>query len=329
MKLVVISICHNEEKTIGKLIKLIPSHIEAINEIVVVVINDGSTDKTAQVAKQSGAKVYGDKHQKRLPYRFNQAIEIALKEKADIAVNIDGDLQFNPKDIPNLLKPIIHNGYDFVAADRFTDSQTQKVRRPDNMPITKYFANRMGAWVVGKLSGYKFYDVTCGFRAYNRNALISLNLNSPHTYTQESFQILALKKKNIASVPIEVTYYKGRKSRVVKSFSQFLFGSMLHILRSFRDFAPLKFFGILGLVPFVPGIVLTLFVSVFWLQNGHFSPFKAVGLLGIYLSTLALIIWFLGLVADMLNRIVNNQEKILEQIKNIRWDDKNNKHDNS
>lgn len=320
MRLVVFSICKDEADTIGKVLDAIPSQVDGVDEILKLVISDGSTDDTVKVAKQHRAKVVEGLSQKRLAYRFNQATEAALKEGADIAVNIDGDMQFNPRDIPKLIKPIVQNGYDFVAADRFTDPNSGTIRRPANMPAGKYYANRLGAWVVGKLSGYKFPDVTCGFRAYSRRALMALNINSAYTYTQESFQLLALKKMEITSVPVKVTYHPNRQSRVVTSFSQFLFSSALNILRSFRDFAPLKFFGLLGLFPFVPGVVLVVFVSSHWLQTGQFSPFKALGIIGIYLATLGLIIWFLGLVADMLNRIVNNQEKMLEQIKKLRWD---------
>lgn len=319
MKLVIFSICKDEGATIGRLLDLLPKNIEGIDEIVKLVISDGSSDDTAKIARQHGAKVVEGISQKRLAYRFAQALELVLGEGADIAVNIDGDLQFNPADIPKLIKPIVQNGYDFVAADRFTDPKTSQVRRPKNMPASKYYANRLGAWVVGKLTGYRFPDVTCGFRAYNRRALLALNINSTYTYTQESFQILAMKKMEIVSVPVKVTYFKDRKSRVVTNFSQFLFGSTLNILRAFRDFAPLKFFGLLGLVPFVPGFLALVIVGQHWQQTGAFSPYKAVGLVGIYLVTVAFILWFLGLVADMLNRVVNNQEKILEQLKKSRW----------
>ena len=116
---------------------------------------------------------------------------------ADIAVSIDGDLQFKREDIPKLVKPIVSEHYDFVAADRFTDPRSGKRRKPQGMPSGKYLANRVGSWITSKLSQRKFKDVTCGFRAYNRNALFALNINSPYTYTQESFQLLAAKRLDI------------------------------------------------------------------------------------------------------------------------------------
>ncbi len=319
MKLIIFSICKNEEQTIGELLDGIPKTISGVSEIETWVIDDGSTDKTAEIAAKHGAKVHKGISQKRLAYRFQEALEIALSRKADIAVNIDGDLQFNPKDIPKLVKPIIEDGYDFAAADRFTDVKTGKRLRPENMPPSKYFANRIGTWIVSSLTRQQFRDVTCGFRAYNRRALIALNINSQYTYTQESFQLLALKKMDIKAVPIDVTYYKDRKSRVVTNFFTFLIGSAINIVRAYRDFAPLRFFGSLGLACFILGGGSVGFVFIHWIQTGEFSPYKFIGFTGIYLISLALVIWTVGLVADMLDRMLSNQEKILEQMKKIRF----------
>jgi glycosyltransferase involved in cell wall biosynthesis len=320
MKLVIFTICKDEATTLGDLLDRIPARIKGISKIETLVISDGSTDDTVKIAKEHDAtKVIDGRQQKRLAYRFMQAAETVLGMGADVAVNIDGDLQFAPEDIPKLLEPILEQGYDFVAADRFTDPKTGKRRRPKDMPPGKYWANRVGAWVVGQLSGEKFYDVTCGFRAYTKKALLSININSNYTYTQESFQVLAVKKMSIATVPIKVKYYKGRKSRVVKSFWQFLFGSAMNILRAFRDYAPLKFFGTLGVLLFIPGIVMAGFVAQYWFRSGAISPYISVGLLGLYLVTAAFAVWTIGLVADMLDRMLNNQEKILEEIKKNRF----------
>lgn len=319
MKLIVFSICKDEAETIGKVLDRIPLDIDGIDEIEKWVISDGSIEDTVEVAKNHGAYVYEGVQQKRLALRFQQAVDIALGNGADIAVNIDGDLQFNPSDIPKLVEPILEGKSDFVAADRFTDPETGKVRKPENMPGGKYVANRLGSWAVGKLSGAKFPDVTCGFRAYSRKALIALNLNSKYTYTQESFQVLAAKRMTIKTVPVEVKYYPGRKSRVVTNFGQFLFGSALNILRAFRDFAPLKFFGMLGVLSFVIGLGFAGFSGLHWLQTGTISPYKAVGIVGIYFITVALFVWGLGLASDMMQRLNNNQEKILEYIKEERY----------
>ncbi|MGZ6005074.1 MAG: glycosyltransferase family 2 protein [Candidatus Saccharimonadales bacterium] len=325
MKLVIFSICHNEAETIGDLLDRIPGKIPGIDKIETWVIDDGSTDDTAQIAAKHGAKVHRGISQKRLAYRFQQALEITLNRGADIVVNIDGDLQFRPEDIPKLVKPIIENGYDFVAADRFTDAKTGKTIRPKNMPASKYYANRIGTKIVSNLTRQKFNDVTCGFRAYNKKALLALNINSQYTYTQESFQMLAMKKMDIKAVPVEVTYYPGRKSRVVTSFFGFMARSAMNIIRAYRDFAPLRFFGTLGLISFAAGAASLIFLFIHWLTTKQFSPYKFVGFVGLYLISLALLIWTVGLVADMLDRLLSNQEKIIEMTKKQRYGSKSDK----
>ncbi|HVX58690.1 MAG TPA: glycosyltransferase family 2 protein [Candidatus Saccharimonadales bacterium] len=320
MKLVIFSICHNEAATVGELLDRIPKKIDGISVIQKLVIDDGSSDGTAKVAEAHGAKVFNDGAQKRLAFRFREALDIALAAHADIMVNIDGDLQFQPEDIPRLVKPIVDGRADFVAADRFSDPESGKFRRPANMALGKYLGNRLGARVVSGLSRHEFHDVTCGFRAYNHKALISLNTDGTHTYTQESFQVLAMKRLRIASMPVQVRYYPERKSRVVKSIGHYVAVSSVNILRSYRDFAPLRFFGWLGFVPALIGVLFLIFFIGHWIFTGQFSPYKFTGFAGVYFLTMGIIFWALGLVADMLSRMLNNQEKILERLKRLEHD---------
>ena len=317
MKLAVVSICKNEEKTIEELIARIPKHIDGIDSIEVIVMNDGSTDKTAELAKKAGAVVFGGSSSKGLAFRFREVVNIVLKRGVDIMVNIDGDLQFSPEDIPRFVAPIVNDEADFVAADRFTDPESGLQRKPANMPVVKYYGNKVGAWVVGKLSDEKFRDVTCGFRAYNQNALYSLNINGTHTYTQESFQMLAARKMRIKALPVGVKYFKDRKSRVVTSIPKYMLLSMVNILRAFRDFAPLRFFVLVGSIPFIIGILCLVFLGIYWLSTASLTPYKFVGFAGLYLVTLGIFFWALGLVADMQVRVLNNQEKIYEELRRL------------
>ncbi len=317
MKLVVVSICKDEDQTIGQVLDGIPSKIKGISEIEKWVIDDGSSDKTGEVAIQHGANVVSDGAHRKLAFRFREALDLALVRAADIMVNIDGDLQFNPKDIPRIVEPIVSGNADFVAADRFSSADSGKMRRPPNMPLGKYLGNRLGSKVVSKLSRQKFRDVTCGFRAYSRKALFALNIDGSHTYTQESFQVMAIKKMRIATVPVDVKYFANRKSRVVKNILHFVAISAVNILRSYRDFAPLKFFGWLGTIPFIAGFISTVIFLIHWFVAGHPSPLKFLGFAGVYFLTLGIIFWGLGLVADMLSRMLNNQEKILSKLKEM------------
>lgn len=317
MRLAIVSICKNEEKTIQELIKRSPKKIKGIDSIEFIVINDGSTDSTAALAKKYGATVYGDNHSKGLAYRFREAVNIVLRDGFDAMVNIDGDLQFNPEDIPRLVAPVVSDDVDFVAADRFTDANTGESSKPENMPFVKYYGNKIGAKVVSSLSGEAFRDVTCGFRAYNQKALYALNINGTHTYTQESFQLLAARRMRIKAMPVEVKYFKDRKSRVVTSIPKYMAISIMNILRAFRDFAPLRFFLLVGLVPFVIGLICLIFMGIYWIYSGQFTPFKFVGFTGLYLITLGIFLWSLGLLADMQVRVLNNQEKIYEELRRL------------
>jgi glycosyltransferase involved in cell wall biosynthesis len=319
MKLLVFTFAHNEEKTIKEVLTGIPKKIEGITEIVKLVVDDGSTDDTAKIAKQEGAVVIRNGAMKRLSYSFQVAVDYALEIGADIAVNIDADLQMNPGDIPKLVVPIVQGKADFVSADRFTDPQTGKFRRPENMPFGKFLGNLMGAFIVSRLSNQTFNDVTCGFRAYNRKALLNVNINTKDTYTQESFQILATKKLNILQIPVVIKYYKGRKSRMVSSVFKYVSRSALNIIRAFRDYAPLRFFTILGSIFFIPGLVFMLYTGAHWLNTGSFHPYKFLGILGIYAASLGILTYLIGIVADMLDRVIHNQEKILYYIKSQKF----------
>jgi len=321
MKLLVVSICHNEAATVGELLDRIPVKIQDITQIEKWVIDDGSRDDTVKIATEHGAQVLSDGMQKRLAFRFRQATELALSRGAEVMVNIDGDLQFLPEEIPDLIEPIVENKADFVAADRFTDRETGTIRRPENMPVAKYWSNKLGTAILGRLSGQKFRDVTCGFRAYNREALYALNLHSAYTYTQESFQVLAMKRLRIVAAPVTIKYYPDRQSRVVRNFSQFLFGSALNILRAYRDYAPLKFFGNLGNFFFVIGLGGLVFTLVHWIVTGGFSPYKFIGFGGLYFVSFALLVWVIGLVADMFDRMLGNQERIIERLKRLEYED--------
>lgn len=322
MKLIVISICKDEEKTIGVVLDQIPKKIEGIDVIEKLVVDDGSTDDTANVAKAHGAIVIKNGRQKRLAFSFQKAMEYALENGADIAVNIDGDNQFDASEIPLLVNPIVQGKADFVAADRFTDPTTGKYREIENMPKSKFIGNILGAWVVSKMSGQKFKDVTCGFRAYSREALLHININNKFTYTQETFQVIAAKNLNILNVPVSIKYFKGRKSRVVENIPMYILKSAGNIMKAFRDYSPLQFFTWLGMVPFIPALICLVFVGIHYLNYGSFSPYKFIGGIGIYLLSLAIVSWLVAIFTDIQNRVLHNQEKILYYTKKSYFDSK-------
>lgn len=322
MYLIIFSICHNEEESIRELYKRIPKRIEGVDKIDYFILDDGSTDDTVKLAKSAGIEVFRNISQKRLAYSFQKAIDISLNKGADLVVNIDGDLQYSPEEIPLLVKPIINNQANFVAATRFADDDGNKRPIPQYMPMVNYYGNLIGTKIVSWLAGKTFTDVTSGFRAYDRDAMLSININGKYTYTQETFQQLAAKRLTITQVPVSIKYFPGRRSRVVKSAYSFIGSSALNIIRSFRDFAPMLFFFWFGMINFILGSFFSIFTIIHYIQTRSFSPYKAVGFAALFFISLSLVVWIFGLLADMLDRVINNQEKTLYLLKEKKYSNK-------
>lgn len=313
MKLGIIIPALNEEKKIETTIKRIPKKFNGISNIEILVIDDGSTDNTATLAKKAGATVISHHTNRGVGVAFQTGLDWALSNGKDILVNIDADGQFNPNDIPSLIAPVLDNKCDVVIADRFKNGI------PTNMPKGKYLGNKMMSFLVNTLSGLRLADVSSGFRAYNKEAMLKLNLIGNFTYTQESILDLATKNIRIINTPVEVKYFKSRKSRVASNLAHYAIRTSLIIFRSFRDYSPLKFFGISGIFLFCIGLLFDIFVANHYLLQGTFSPYISLVLIGIYLNTLGLSIIILGVIADMFDRVRRNQENILYLMKKQKY----------
>lgn len=249
MKLIVNIPAFNEEEKIGETIKRIKKSFESnfyltgkgriIQTKLIQVIDDGSKDKTAQKSKEAGADiVVSYKPNRRLAYSFKMAVESSLENNADLMVNIDADGQFDPEDIPKLLEPILNGENDMVIANRFGGKEAE------NIPWVKSFLNKVAAKIIGFFLNYKIGDLTCGFRAHNKETLLRFNLTNVHfTYTQETIIDAIGKNLKLVWVPVHVTYFSDRESRVVKSIWNFVSNSSKIILKAIRDVRPLKFFG--------------------------------------------------------------------------------------
>lgn len=305
MKLGVLIPALNEQEKIEATVKNIPKKVQGISKIFVLVVDDGSRDKTPELAKQAGAEVISHSVNKGVGAAFQTGLDWALRSKIDFLVNIDADGQFNPNDIPKLVEPIITDSVDVVVADRFEKG------RPKNMSSIKYFGNKLMTYLINTLSHENFTDVSSGFRAFNRESLLKLNLHGQFTYTQESFLDLASKDIRIMNMPVEVKYFPQRKSRVAGNIFKYAVRTSVIIFRSFRDYQPMRFFGILGLLIFTLGLMFDLFVARHYILTRTFSPYIFVIFTGAYLNTIGLGIIVLGILADMQDRIRLNQEKLL------------------
>lgn len=310
MKLVILIPAYNEEDSIARVIQDLPKHIEGISDIQALVVDDGSKDGTAQEAVSAGAEVVSHTFNRGLGKAFATGLARALELQADVMVNIDADRQFDSADIPRLIAPVLSGNADFVSGDRFT-AANGKLIKPDYMSSIKFWGNHRMSDLIGFLVNRKFPDVSCGFRAYSREAMLQLNLTGAFTYTQESFLDLANKGLAIKTIPISIKYFPERKSKMAGSILKYTWQTIKIIFRAYRDYNPLRFFGLLGLLPAIPGFVMGIFVIGHYLLTAAFTPYKAVGLIAIYLVSLAIVFWIVGILADMFVRIRLNQEKIL------------------
>lgn len=315
-KLLVIIPAFNEEEKIGEVIKKIPSSIDGVDSISILVVNDGSTDRTAAIARESGVEVIDNHKTMGVGYSFGRGLDHAVENGFDLMVNIDGDAQFDPADIPGLLRPILDEGAEFVTASRFID------KKPiPHMPAAKLWGNRLMSLLISRLVGKKYLDVSCGFRAYSKRALILLNLQGKFTYTQETFIDLSFKGLNIREIPIDVRYFPSRKSKVASNLFIYGINTLKIILGTYRDYRPLAFFSVISLIFLIIGIAFEAVLLATYISRGTFSPNIWSGFVGAAFFFLAVIFFIVGLSADILNRIRLNQENILYLLKKNSHDD--------
>jgi len=309
MKLLVIAFAYNEEQTIESVVNSIPRKIAAVDEIDITVVNDGSTDETANKALQAGARLISHRNNRGLGHAFQTGVRHALISGADYLVTIDGDGQFSSDDIHKLIEPLTSKTADVVTGTRFADNTA-----PSGMPFVKRWGNRRLANLVYWLTKNRYSDVSCGFRAYSREALMHLTVRSSYTYTHEVFLDLASKGFNITEVPITA---KGQRdhgdSKVASSVLRYGFETGLIFLRCFRDYQPLRFLTWLG-IPFA-AVGAALFTTSYLRYLETDSWLKSYAFIGSALMGLALTMMFLGWIAEMLRGLRLNQEEILYWIR--------------
>jgi glycosyltransferase involved in cell wall biosynthesis len=302
--LIIVNIpAYNEAKKIGSVIKAVPRSYNGA-EIKVQVVDDGSEDETFKVAKEAGAElVY------RLPYRdkfpgyrglgmvFREAVEKALENGADIMVNIDADGQFSPADIPRMLAPLFEGKADMTVASRFSKEVGHS---PVSMPWGKKVLNILAAKVVSAFWNQKIDDLTCGFRAYSREVLLRLNLNHFFTYTQETIIDAMAKDFKILWIPVKVTYFEKRKSRMTGNLSRFIYQSSRIIISMLLNTKPLKFFGSPALALILLSLVTYIVFLYNYLQDFKITPYRNWLAFGSILLVLGIQLLIFALIADMI-----------------------------
>ncbi len=302
MKLIIQIPCYNEAETLTIALNDLPKHIEGIDEIEYLIINDGSKDDTVKVAKEWGVNyVVNFKRNKGLAYGFLAGLDACLKNGADIIVNTDADNQYVGKDIEKLVRPILEGKTDIVIGERPVDTT-------EHWSPLKKKLQHFGSWVVRKASKTDIPDAPSGFRAYSREAALRMNVINEYTYTLETIVQAGRTKIAMTSVPIR-TNGELRPSRLFNSMIGYVKKSMVTILRALMMYKPLMFFCILGIVVFCMGAALGFRFLFFYFQgvgSGHIqSLILASTLMMLGFSTIVI-----GLQADL----IAANRKILEDI---------------
>ena len=302
MKLIIQIPCLNEEHSLPKTLEDLPKQIKGIDSIETLIIDDGSTDKTVEVAKKLGVHhILKFTNNKGLAKAFIAGINQSLKLGADIIVNTDADNQYFGGDIVKLIQPILKKDSDIVVGDR----QVETIR---HFSPVKIFLQKFGSWVVRQLSGTEVPDATSGFRAYSRDAALQLNVVSDFTYTIET--IISAGKKNLAisHVPVK-TNTKLRESRLFPSIRVYLQRSLITMLKVYSMYRPLRLFTIAGGSTFLLGFAIGcryLFFFFMGQTEGHIQS--------LILSAILLIVGFQIIMMGIAAELIAVNRQILEDI---------------
>jgi glycosyltransferase involved in cell wall biosynthesis len=302
-KLIIQIPCYNEEATLGMTLAELPRQIPGIDQVEWLIVNDGSSDRTVEVALASGVDhVVSFARNQGLAHAFMAGLEASLKAGADIIVNTDADNQYCAADIPRLVEPILRGEADIVVGAR-------PIRQIKHFSPTKKLLQGFGSWVVRLASKTNVVDAPSGFRAISREAALRLNVFNEYTYTLETIIQAGRQGMAIKSVPIRTNGYL-RPSRLVKSIPSYVKRSLLTILRISMTYKPLRFFAVLGSIPFSMGFLLGIrWLILFFLENGTRSRAPSL-ILAAILILIGFQLWMFGLVADLM--AVNR--KVLEDI---------------
>lgn len=302
MKLIIQIPCYNEAETLEIALNDLPKKIEGIDEIEYLIINDGSKDNTVEVAKKWGVHyVVNFKRNKGLAKGFMAGLDACLRNGADIIVNTDADNQYCGADIEKLVRPIIEEKTDIVIGER-------PIEQTEHFSPIKKKLQHLGSWVVRKASKSDIPDAPSGFRAYSREAAMRLNVTNEYTYTLETIVQAGREKIAMESVPIR-TNGELRPSRLFNSMLGYVKKSMLTIIRAFMMYKPLKFFIIVGLIPFGLGVALGVRYLIFLFggsAGGHVQS--------LILASILIMMGFMTIIIGLQADIIAANRKLLEDI---------------
>ena len=302
MKLIIQIPCYNEAGTLEIALNDLPRHIDGIDEIEYLIINDGSKDETVEVARRWGVNyVVNFTKNRGLAKGFMAGLDACLRNGADIIVNTDADNQYSGADIETIVRPILEGKSDIVIGARPID-QTEHFS-----PIKKKLQH-FGSWVVRKASQSEIQDAPSGFRAISREAALRMNVTNEYTYTLET--IVQAGRERIPQMSIDIhTNAELRPSRLFSSIPSYVKKSMVTIFRAYAFYKPLRFFITLGSIPLLLGFILGVRYLVFIAQGtaaGHIQS--------LILASILIMIGFMTYVMGILADTIAATRKILEDV---------------
>jgi glycosyltransferase involved in cell wall biosynthesis len=310
MKLIIQIPCLNEEQTLPATIADLPRQIAGIDAIELLVIDDGSTDRTVAVARECGVEhIVRLTNNKGLAAGFQAGLDACLKLGADIVVNTDADNQYNGADVAKLVAPILAGEADMVVGDR-------QVSQIEHFSDSKKGLQRLGSWVVRRLSGTEITDTTSGFRAYNREAALQLSVVDNYTYTLES--LIQAGKMLVAVDQVTVgTNPKTRESRLFDSTGAYVRRNGPAILRIYARYEPLRAFATAGLAVALLALAAWLPFLIDWIFNGQSNGHIQSLILGAVLFIAAVQLFALGVIGDLLAGQRVMTQRVFERVRRV------------
>ena len=314
MKLIIQIPCYNEEASLPITLNALPKQISGIDEIEILVIDDGSTDKTVEVAKANGVQhIVSMPHNCGLAKAFVAGINGALAQGADIIVNTDADNQYCADDIEKLVRPILNKEADIVIG-------TRPVSNISHFSLLKKALQKLGSWVMRRISSTQVEDAPSGFRAFSRAAALQINIFDNYTYTLETIIQARAKGLQLVCVPINVNP-DLRKSKLVRNMFDYIKRSVFTMLRMFIIYRPFRFFSILASLFFISGLLIGLRFLYFYIFSHGSGHIQSLILAAILIITSVQI----GVIA-ILSELFSINRKLLEDIqRRIKLQDLQNK----
>ena len=293
MKLVIQIPAWNEEEHLAEAIAALPTEVAGFDRVEVLVIDDGSDDETARVATDAGADVVRLPVHRGLAVAFAAGIDAALERGADVIVNTDADGQYEARDIPVLVAPILDGDAQMVIGDR----QVHTIR---HFSATKKILQKFGSWVVRKISRTEVTDATSGFRAISRAAALKLHVFTRFTYTLETILQAGEAGLKVVSVPIRTKAEETRPSRLFRSNTGYVLRSLESIARIVVLYNPLRIFLRIGALPVVLGLgLMGRFLYYYLTDQGPAGHIQSL-ILAVILITVGVQVWVVGVVADLI-----------------------------